>query len=368
MFVRSLTLLFVAALWMPAIHSAPEVRIKDLARVEGVRGNPLIGYGLVVGLQGTGDGTQASFTIQSLANVLRRSGISVPAGSLRVKNVAAVMVTAELPPFARASQRLDVTVSSIGDAKSLRGGTLLMTPLSGPDGQVYAVAQGQISLGGGFTAGGGGSSVVNNHPTVGTIPMGAMIEHRVMLTLDSFQVVRLLINRPDFNTAHRVAEEINATFGPGTATAEDPATVRVDPPSGYADDLVGLISRLESIRVRPDAAARVVVNERTGTVVMGNQVRISTVALAHGSLTIEVDTTLDVSQPAPLSDGETTIVPRTDIYVEEGPNRVIALEEGITVAELVQALNELGVSAGDMVAIFQAMSAAGALHAELVLL
>lgn len=353
----------------PPPVAAPAVRVKDLTRVEGVRSNPLIGYGLVVGLQGTGDGTQAQFTIQSLANLLRRSGVTIPQGSIRVKNVAAVMVTADLPPFARPSQRLDVLVSSIGDAKSLQGGTLLMTPLQGPDGNTYALAQGPVSLGGGFSGGGGGNNVVRNHPTAGRIAAGASVERQVPLSLQAFERFRLLLDDPDFATANRIAAALNADLGGAVAFAEDPGTVRLEFPPAFSRDPVGLLARAEGVEVRPDVTARVVINEKTGTVVMGHDVRISTVALAHGNLTIEVATQLEASQPPPFSEqGETVVLPQQELYVTEGPNRVLALEEGISVAELVQALNTLGVSARDMVAIFEAMRAAGALHAELVLL
>lgn len=360
--------LLLAIALLPTIDAAPQVRVKDLTRIEGVRTNALIGYGLVVGLQGTGDGTQAQFTIQSLANLLRRSGVAIPQGAIRVKNVAAVMVTAELPPFARPSQRLDVKVSSIGDAKSLLGGTLLMTPLQGPDGNTYALAQGAVSLGGGFSGGGGGNSVVKNHPTAGTVASGASIERMVQMDLSDFDSFRLLLNEADFATANRISAAINADFGFDLARAEDSASVKLNFPPDFSRDPVGLLARVEGISVRPDNIARVVVNERTGTVVMGQDVRISTVALAHGSLTVEISTDLEASQPNPLSEGETVVLPQREVYVTEGPNQVLTLNEGVTVAELVQALNTLGVTARDMVAIFEAMKTAGALHAELVLM
>lgn len=369
---RALAPVLLAALAMTAARTSqasPEVRIKDLARVEGVRSNPLVGYGLVVGLQGSGDGTQAAFTIQSLANLLRRSGVSVPQSQIRVRNVAAVMVTAELPPFARAGQSLDVQVASMGDAKSLQGGTLLMTPLSGPDGNVYAVAQGAVSLGGAFLGGGGGNSVQKNHPTAGRIPAGATVERQVPFSLNGSAGFRLLLDDPDFATAARVADALNGSFGQRIAVAEDAVGVRVSAPKGLADDPVGFLARVEAVKVHPDQTARVIINEKTGTVVMGNDVRVSKVALAHGSLTVEVRTRLDVSQPAPLSEkGETVVVPQVDVAAEEHPAQVLTLEEGVSVGELVSALNALGVSARDMIAILQAMRAAGALHAELVVL
>jgi flagellar P-ring protein precursor FlgI len=350
-------------------RAAPGVRVKDLTTVEGVRTNPLAGYGLVVGLQGTGDGTQAAFTIQSLANLLRRSGIAVPQESIRVRNVAAVIVTAELPSFAQPGQRLDVQVSSLGDAKSLQGGVLLMTPLNGPDGRTYAVAQGAISLGGGFLGGGGSNAVQKNHPTAGRIASGAAIERGVPTELAGASGTRLLLTSADFATAARVAQAINAEFGEPLAHAENPVTVRLAPRGELAADPVALLSRVGAVEVRPDVAARVVINEKTGTVVMGQDVRISTVALAHGNLSVEVRTEFQVSQPAPLSEnGRTVVVPQREVAADEEPSYVGTLQEGVSVGEIVEALNALGVSARDMIAIFQAMKVAGALHAELVLM
>ncbi len=367
--LRTCLIVAVTLLLAGPLLASPEVRVKDLASVEGVRSNPIIGYGLVVGLQGTGDGTQAAFTIQSLANLLRRSGVTVPQSSIRVRNVAAVMVTAQLPPFARPGQPLDVQVSSLGDAKSLQGGTLLMTPLLGPDGGTYAVAQGAVSIGGAFLGGGGGNTLQKNHPTAGRIPGGAVVERSVPMDLAAATSFRLLLDEPDFATASRIADAINASFGPGSAHAEDPGGVRVNPPASLVGDPVGLLAKVEAVEVRPDSVARVVINERTGTVVLGSDVRVSKVALAHGNLTVEVRTRLEVSQPAPYSPkGETVTVPLEDVTTTEQPNSVITLEEGVSVGEIVQALNTLGVSARDMIAIFQAMRASGALHAELVIL
>jgi flagellar P-ring protein precursor FlgI len=352
-----------------AVAASPPVRIKDLTDVEGVRGNALVGYGLVVGLQGTGDGTQAEFTVQSLVNMLRRSGVTVSADDVRVKNVAAVMVTAELPPFARPGQAIDVLVSSIGDAKSLLGGTLLMTPLGGPDGGIYAVAQGAISLGGAFQSGGGGNSVQKNHPTAGRIPAGARVERSVTFQLGSLDSFRLLLRQPDFATSGRIADAVNAHFGAPLALAEDPGGVRIVPPEHLRDSFVSLIASIEALEVEPDVVARVAINEKTGTVVMGADVRISKVALAHGNLTIEVATDYEASQPMPFSkEGDTVVLPQEELLASEGPNQVLTLEDGISVGELVDALNALGVSARDMIAIFEAMRAAGALHAELVVL
>ncbi len=351
-----------------AQEHAPMVRVKDLARVEGVRSNPLVGYGLVVGLQGTGDGTQAAFTIQSLANALRRSGVAVPQSAIRVRNVAAVMVTAELPPFARPGQRIDVQVSSIGDAKSLQGGTLLMTPLFGPDGASYAVAQGAVSIGGAFLGGRGGNTVQRNHPTAGRVPAGAIVERAVPASFAADAAVRLLLDQPDFATAARIVAAINRTFGEGTAVAEDAAAVRLAPARSLGLEPVEWLARVQALEVRPDASARVVINEKTGTVVMGADVRVSRVALSHGNLTVEIVTSFEPSQPPPLSRGQTVVVPQSDTRVTEEPDRVILFEEGVTVGEIVEALNAIGASSRDMIAIFQAMRAAGALHAELIVL
>ncbi len=364
----ALLALFLAVVATPT-GAAPRVRVKDLTAVEGVRSNPLIGYGLVVGLQGTGDGVQAAFTIQSLANVLRRSGIQVPQNLIRVRNVAAVMVTADLPPFARSGQQIDVQVSSMGDAQSLQGGTLLMTPLSGPDGQIYAVAQGGVSIGGAFLGGGGGggNSVQRNHPTAGRIPSGATVEREVPLDLAQRDSLRLLLNQADFLTAARVAEAVNSGFGMEIARAEDPVSVRISPPEPFRGDLVGLLARVQAFEVRPDVEARVVINERTGTVVMGAEVRVSKIAVAHGNLTVEIQTDLQPSQPAPLSGGETVVLPQQDVILTE-ESKVIQLADGVSVGDVVEALNMLGVSARDMIAIFQSMHAAGALHAKVVVL
>ena len=368
MSIKKFTIAFLLFSAMSAIpfEATPKVRIKDLATVEGVRSNPLIGYGLVVGLKGTGDGTQAEFTVQSLANTLLRAGVSVPQSAIRVKNVAAVMVTVELPPFVRPGQRLDVQVASIGDAKSLQGGNLLMTPLIGPDGKTYAVAQGAVSIGGAFLGGGGGNSVQKNHPTAGRIPSGGIIERSVPQTFAQLDELRLLLREPDFATAARLAAAINARFGFELARAEDAIGIRLDPPPDLAQHPVELLANVQEIELRPDSIAKIIINEKTGTVVMGNEVRISTVALAHGNLTVEVVTRKDIAPPGLFSDGQATIVPQTEVLTREGPNSVITLEEGVTVSDVVEALNDLGVSARDMIAIFQAMRAAGALYAEIV--
>jgi len=347
-----------------AAPQTPAVRLKDVAQVRGVRSNQLIGYGLVVGLEGTGDSKGVLFTVQAIANMLDRFGITVPADTLKVKNVAAVMVTAELPPFARAGNRIDVVVSSIGDARSLQGGTLLQTPLRGADGQVYAVAQGPLSIGG-FNFGAGGSSIQRNHTTVGRIPNGALIEREVpsqFLQADNSLIIQL--NQPDFTTAARVVSTIRGAFPSLQARAIDPGTIRVAlDPQGALDPIM-LIAQLEALPVIPDATARVVVNERTGTVVVNGEVRVAPVAIAHGGITVRIQTTYEVSQPPPLSQGQTQIVPQTQVDAQEQPARMVYFKEGASVESLVKALNALGVSPRDLIAILQALKSAGALHAE----
>ncbi|OYT74558.1 MAG: flagellar biosynthesis protein FlgA [Armatimonadetes bacterium JP3_11] len=344
---------------------APTVRLKDIAQVRGVRSNQLIGYGIVVGLEGTGDSNGAMFTVQSIANMLERFGITVLPGAIKVKNVAAVMVTAELPPFARAGNTIDVVVSSIGDARSLQGGTLLQTPLRGADGNVYAVAQGPISIGG-FNFGGGGARVQRNHTTVGRIPNGALIEREVPASfLQGDNGLTIQLNQPDFTTAARVVSSIRSAFPNLTVQALDPSTIRVllDPQS--AVDPVMLIASLETLSVLPDIKARVVVNERTGTVVVNGDVRVAPVAIAHGGITVRVQTTFEVSQPPPLSNGQTQVVPQTQVNASEEPARMVYLRDGASVESLVKALNALGVTPRDLIAILQSLKAAGALHAEI---
>ncbi|RMG84455.1 MAG: flagellar basal body P-ring protein FlgI [Candidatus Dadabacteria bacterium] len=350
-----------------ALPAAAAVRVKDIARVDGVRRNQLIGYGLVVGLNGTGDKSGVAFTTQSTANLLERLGVAVTPDDIKLKNVAAVIVTAELPPFARAGQRIDVTVSSVGDASSLQGGTLLLTPLRAPNGDVYAVAQGPLSIGG-FGAGAAGGGVQQNHPTVGRIPGGALLERDAPLPDLGRGYVDLVLREPDFTTAARLAGAVGTAFGPGTAQALDAGRVRVVVPEGEAADPVGFLARLEAVTVEPDAVARVVVDERTGTVVLGQDVRVRPVALSHGNLTVQITPYLETSQPEALSAGQTVARERAQVTVTEEEAKVLLLEPGETLASLVQALNALGVSPRDLVAIFQALKAAGALQAELEIL
>jgi len=339
-------------------------RIKDLVHIQGVRENQLIGYGLIVGLKGTGDKGGGKFTINSLANMLRKLGVSVDPAELKVKNVAAVIVTATLPPFARRGERIDVTISSLGDASSLQGGTLLLTPLKGADDQVYAVAQGPLSVGG-FAAEGGASGVQKNHPTVARIPQGALIEREVPFSLNPQSPLIMTLDRADFVTAARIAKKINDTLNMDLAHAQDPRSISLTIPSQFQKNLVELVANIQEIEVEPDTQARVVINERTGTVVVGENVRISSVAISHGNLSIEIKETQQVSQPPPLSPGETQKVPQTDITIHEERGNLIPLPANTTVGELVRALNAIGVSPRDLIAILQSIRAAGALHAEL---
>lgn len=344
--------------------AAQNVRVKDIAGVEGVRANQLIGYGLVVGLEGTGDSQQTKFTAQSLANMLDTYGISVPADKLKVKNVAAVMVTAALPPFARAGTTIDVSVSSLGDARSLQGGTLLQTPLRAANGEVYAVSQGQVSIGG-FSAGSGGSSVAKNHPTTGRIPGGAMVEKETKTDLAPRDSLSLTLNSNDFTTASRVSKAIDTKLGGHYSRAIDGNSVTVDVPKEYQGNVVALISEIESTEVTSDTTAKVILNERTGTVIIGGAARISPCAVAHGSLVVEISTQTEVSQPNALAKGQTTAAQNTTVNVTEEPGHVIALSSGATIEELVRALNALKVTPRDLIAILQAIKEAGALQAQL---
>ncbi len=359
-------LLVALVLGAPGGGQEPEVRIKDIARLSGVRSNQLFGYGLVVGLAGTGDSSGAFFTVQSVANMLNRLGIVVPPARLRVRNVAAVMATAELPPFAREGDRLDVTLSSLGDARSLVGGVLLQTPLQAADGNVYAVAQGPVAVGGAGESAGGSKAQIN-HLTVGRIPGGAIVERTVPTPVAETSVVSLVLLQPDFSTAMRVAEAINTGIGRNVAVAVDAARVDVSVPPDYPGGLVAFLARVESFTVRPDASARVVVNERTGTVVIGGAVRLLPVVVAHGSLRIEVRSEPQVSQPPPLSRGETRVVPRTQVTVTPEPGALLPIPGTNSVQDLARALNALGVTPRDLIAILQALKAAGALQGELVI-
>jgi flagellar P-ring protein precursor FlgI len=361
--VTLLAILLVLGGWLTVASADQAVRIKDIARIEGARSNQLFGYGLIVGLDGSGDTQQSLFTAQSVANMLQKFGIAVPATKLKVKNVAAVMLTAELPPFIRPGSKIDVVVSSLGDARSLQGGTLLQTPLQAANGSVYAVAQGSVSVGG-FTAGGGGTTVTKNHTTVGRIPGGATVEQAVPAALANGGMVNVLLNNPDFTTAVRIARAVEATLGAGSATALDAATVQVR--ANGLDNVTSLIADIGELGVAQSMVAKVVVNERTGTVVIGGSVQISPVAVSHGNLSVEISTEFQVSQPSPLSrTGETVVVPQTKVTAQEEPAYLINLQPGTTLGELVRALNELKVTPRDIIAILQALKEAGALHAEL---
>ncbi|CAO3373774.1 flagellar basal body P-ring protein FlgI [Azospirillum argentinense] len=364
--VAMLAALAAALLALAAPASASSARIKDVVDVEGVRDNMLIGYGLVVGLNGTGDSLNNSpFTEQSLVGMLERMGVNTRGTNLRTKNVAAVMVTATLPPYSAQGTRIDATVSAMGDSKSLLGGTLLVTPLLGADGEVYAVAQGPIAVSG-FSAQGQGASVTRGVPTSGRISSGAIVEREIQFSLAELPVLRLSLRNPDFTTAQRVATAINIQLRGNRAQATDPSSVLLSVPEARRGDIVGLITEIEQLRVTPDQVARVVVDEKSGVIVMGENVRISTVAIAQGNLTIRVTETPQVSQPGPFSQGQTAVVPRTDIQVDDqSNNRLAVMNSGVTLQELVQSLNTLGVGPRDMIAILQSIKAAGALQAEI---
>lgn len=343
------------------------VRVKDIASIRGVRENQVIGYGLVVGLNGTGDKSGTEFTVRSLASMLAKLGIGVDPNTIDVKNVAAVMVTSNLPAFSRNGSRIDALISSIGDAASLEGGTLLMTPLFGTDGEVYAIAQGPISVGGFSAGGGGGSSVQKNHPTVGRIVNGATIEKELLHALEG-QEIQLALGAADFTTALRAASAINERMGARVAHAQDAGTLRILVPEARSQDLVRFVAEIEAVEFEPDARAVVVLNERTGTVVMGADVRIAEVAVSHGSLSITVSATNSVSQPAPFSEGETVEVQNDEIEAIEEGAALALVGGGVSIAELVRGLNAMGVSPRDLIAILQTIKASGALAADLEIL
>jgi flagellar P-ring protein precursor FlgI len=347
----------------PSAHAA---RIKDLAAVKGIRSNPLVGYGLVVGLDGTGDKSGTRFTQQSLVNMLERMGIEVDPLQVRVKNVAAVMVTAKMPPFARAGHHLDILVSSIGDAQSLVGGTLLLTQLKGADGKIYALAQGPISVGGVGAKGASGSSVTKNHLLAGRIADGAVVEREIPVYLSEKKFLTLALYNPDFTTALRMSEAINKAMGGPVSTAIDSGTLKLTVPDALQSEVPTFLAQLESLQVQPDAIARIVVNEKTGTVVIGENVKISTVAVSHGNLSITIKESFNVSQPAPFSKGgETVVTPESNIAIEESKEQLMVLEGGATIGELVRALNAIGVTPRDLISIFQSIEAAGALQGVL---
>ena len=345
-------------------------RIKDIVTIEGIRDNMLVGYGLVVGLNNTGDSlTDGHFTKQSLLAMLDRLGVKPTESGLDSENVAAVMVTAVLPPFSRQGSRIDVTVSALGDAESLLGGTLLVTPLLGADGEVYAVAQGQLAVGG-FTAVGTAETITKGVPTSARIANGAIVEREVGFEIGNMETVKINLRNPDFTTARRISQAINAFLGTDAARPSDPATVQLRVPSDYDNQVVNLLTDIEQLRIEPDQLARVIIDEQSGTIVMGENVRISTVAIAQGSLTIRITESEQVSQPGPFAEvGETTTVDRTEIDVEEGAdNQLTVLPAGVTLEQLITGLNSLGIGPRDLITILQTIKAAGALQAEIEVL
>ncbi|MCI5060245.1 MAG: flagellar basal body P-ring protein FlgI [Alphaproteobacteria bacterium] len=357
--------LFVAAFSTSAV--AKTTRIKDIVDFEGVRDNQLVGYGLVVGLNGTGDSLNNSpFTEQSLIAMLERLGVSIRGQNLNTGNVAAVMVTATLPPFTNQGAEIDVNISALGDAESLQGGTLLVTPLMAADGEIYAVAQGPVIISG-FTVEGQSGSVVQNIPTAGRIPEGAIVEREIEFQLADLQEVRLALRNPDFTTARRISQAINGFTSDKVSKAENSASVVLRLPNNYKGNIVDLITDIEQLPVQPDQIARVVIDERSGVIVMGSDVRISTVAIAQANLTVKITETPQVSQPNPFAaQGQTVTVPRTDIEINTGPDAKLAVvETGVTLQDLVTGLNRLGVAPRDVITILQAIKAAGALQAEI---
>ncbi len=344
------------------------VQLRDVTEVEGVRDNQLVGYGLVVGLRGTGDRQQTFFTVQTLANAMKRMGVQIAPGQVVVKNVAAVFITATLPPFSRPGMKLDITVSSVGDAKSLEGGVLLMTSLRGPDGQVYAEAQGPLALGG-YSEGAIGNLRAVNHPTVGRIPEGAIVERESQVDLSRFTTVSLLLRSPDFTAARDMAEAINQEFRHTIATTLDNRTVRIDVAESGMGSVPLLISRVQGLSIHFHSPAKVIINERTGTIVMGGNVTLSPVSVLHGSLSIEVETTYTVSQPLPYTSGGTTQpVANTAVAVKDLPAQSIRLENGANVDDLIRGLHAIGATSHDIVAILQAIKASGGLQADLELI
>ena len=344
------------------------MRVKDIAEIEGVRGNQLIGYGLVIGLNRTGDKVQQNlYARQTLQNMLQRMGISTSVDALKPENIATVLVTGTLPPFARQGSRIDVNVSSIGDARSLQGGTLVITSLKGVDGQLYAIAQGSVSIGG-IAAGDNGNSVETSHPTVGRVPNGATIERTINTDLAANGTLTLVLRQDDFTTSARLSRAVNETFGSGTARSLDGRNIAVKVPTKYLDDNVSFISELETVRVQTDVVAKVIINERTGTIIMGSNVRLSSVAISQGGVTVKIGTEYDVSQPGAFSKtGETAVTPKVDVNVKERKPESVILPDGATVEEVVRGLRAVGATARDIISILQAIKGAGALAADLEL-
>lgn len=365
--VIAFTVLAMFLTALPATPADASSRIKDIVEFEGVRDNMLVGYGLVVGLNGTGDSLKdGHFTKQSLKSMLNRLGVKPTDAGLDSKNVAAVMVTATLPSFARRGSRIDVTVSSLGDSSSLLGGTLLVTPVLGADGEVYTVAQGQLAVGG-FSAAGAAESVTKGVPTSARIANGGIVEREVKFNMAGMKSIKISLRNPDFTTARRISQAINAFLGTLAARPSDPTTVHLLVPKSYINNVVNLITDIEQLRVTPDQLARIVIDEQSGTIVMGENVRISTVAIAQGSLTIRITEAKQVSQPGPFAEAGTTAqVERTDVQVDEGGDRRLTMfKSGVTLQELVNGLNALGIGPRDMITILQAVKVAGALQAEI---
>jgi flagellar P-ring protein precursor FlgI len=365
-FVRTGIAALAVVLAVGATHTTYAAsRIKDLASVEGVRQNQLIGYGLVVGLNGTGDTlNNIPFTRQSLQAMLERLGVNIRGQTLRTGNVAAVMVTANLPPFGTQGTRIDVTVSAMGDAKSLQGGTLLVTPLLGADGNVYAVAQGSLAIGG-FSAEADAAKVTRGVPTVGRISNGAIIEREIDFALNRLPHLRLALRNADFTTAKRIAAAVNDFIGTPTAEPLDPSTVQLTIPKQFHGKVVALLTEIEQLQIEPDLPAKIVIDERSGIIVMGRDVRVSTVAVAQGNLTVSISETPQVSQPAPFSQGRTVVVPRSKVGVTEDGKKLALVREGVSLQQLVDGLNALGIGPRDMIAILQAIKAAGAIQADI---
>jgi flagellar P-ring protein FlgI len=363
---RTLTAALVAVLMAAMAPSAGATsRIKDLANIEGVRQNQLIGYGLVVGLNGTGDTlNNIPFTKQSLQAMLERMGVNIRGATIRTGNVAAVMVTANLPAFGTQGTRIDITVSALGDSKSLQGGTLLVTPLLGADGNVYAVGQGSLAIGG-FQAEGEAAKITRGVPTVGRIANGAIIEREIEFALTRIGQLRLALRNADFTTAKRIASAVNDFIGSPTAEPLDPSTVQISIPKKFQGNVVALLTEIEQLQVEPDLAAKVVIDERSGIIVMGRDVRVSTVAVAQGNLTVTISESPQVSQPNPFSRGQTVVVPRTRVGVTEDGKKFAVVKDGVSLQQVVDGLNALGIGPRDMIAILQAIKAAGAIQADI---
>src|SRR6202167_3284294 len=353
------------ALALSVTSAAATSRIKDLANIEGVRQNQLIGYGLVVGLNGTGDTlNNIPFTKQSLQAMLERRGVNIRGATIRTGNVAAVMVTGNLPAFGTQGTRMDVTVSSLGDSKNLEGGTLLVTPLLGADGEVYAVAQGSLSIGG-FQAQGQAASITRGVPTVGRLPNGAIIEREIEFALNSIGQLRLALRNADFTTAKRIAVAINDYIGKPIAEPLDPSTVQLTLPKNFPQNIVALLTEIEQLQVEPDEVAKIVIDERSGVIVIGRDVRVSTVAVAQGNLTVTISEAPQVSQPGAFSKGRTVVVPRTQVGVQEEGKRLALVQEGVSLQQIVDGLNALGIGPRDLIVILQAIKAAGAIQADI---